>query len=82
MTGYAQTRRDYVYLDDIKNVDVTADFADFWAVDFLLNPSKKYFQEQLATGIQQWFDENKGYKFNRRMKGIIERHDIYIHEEN
>lgn len=74
--GYAQTRRDYIYLNDIQEVDVTGDFADFNAVHFLLNPCKKEFAEHLQSGIDVWFNENIDMKFDRRTKAIARRHDM------
>lgn len=56
MVGYAQTRKDFEYLDSIQAVEDQQDL-DADRLYLMQNPTKAEAAKMYLTGIMRWFDE-------------------------
>jgi len=81
MRGYTQTRKDYEFLYNIKEVEDCIAFADDEVFTLMENPTKKVAQTMYESGIEQWFAENNTLddfpkEYRRRIKALHNRYLI------
>jgi hypothetical protein len=80
MTGYAQTRKDYDFLNSIIAVDDQVSLMD-QVQDLMENPNKAYAQSMYEGAIGLWFSERRvsstddvPKKHRRRVNAIKKRY--------
>lgn len=76
-TGYAQSRRDYQYLDSLAEVYDLVEI-DAQVFGLMENPTKKLAAEMYQSAISLWFNEHGDDPdlLTRRAKGIRKRHGL------
>lgn len=91
MPGYAKTKSDWIFLNDIEmknwhGDDACTDYVEITGevFDLMANPTKKLAQDMYDSAIRGWFDiydrcgglEQTPSEFNRRIEGIRDRHCV------
>lgn len=75
MTGYAQARKDFEYLESLELLGDQVEL-DAERECLMQEPTKKKAAELYCVGVRLWFGEARrdGRQLNRRAKAIARRH--------
>lgn len=81
MPKYAQSMKDWEYLEGQRNLIDQVEEVDFFEGSLMRHPNKMTATVLLHQRIERWFKEWDGEVFDRRTRGIMNRHLIDMPEE-